>query len=276
MSLNIGGSKSKGSSSQISRPAEWVEQASQRGVGYAEDIFNRGPQAYEGPRVAQLSGLEQQGLAMAGRDRTSPWLEKSAGAFGRAEEVGRRSAVDGLDRYMNPYTKNVLDVANRELGRTYDRQLTDLRGTAASRGAFGGSRQAMLEGQAQRNFLEQQGDLYARGRRNRPARALSASERDLSREAAGALAAAGGYGQIGGQFGQLQGQQLQELMGAGGLERGIEQGALDARYGDFLRIQDTEREDLDRYLASIRAGDYTRTGEGTQRSSSTSFGAGLG
>jgi hypothetical protein len=177
---------------------------------------------------------------------------------------------------MNPYTKNVLDVANRELGRTYDRQLTDLRGTAASRGAFGGSRQAMLEGQAQRNFLEQQGDLYARGLADSYDRALSASERDLSREAAGALAAAGGYGQIGGQFGQLQGQQLQELMGAGGLERGIEQGALDARYGDFLRIQDTEREDLDRYLASIRAGDYTRTGEGTQRSSSTSFGAGLG
>jgi len=229
---------------------------------------------FGGNRAAGLSGNEQMASNLAQQDNYSGMLDRSSQAYGSLGDIAGQSSVSNLDQYINPYTKNVLDIANKELGRSYDQQMTDLRGTAASRGAFGGSRQAILEGAAQRNFLEKQKDLYAQGMADAYDRAVSARGTDLGREFQGALAQGQGFSNLGQQYAGMTNDQIRALMATGETERGIEQMGLDANYQEFLRQQGQSREDLDRYLGSLGAGDYTRTGTGSTRSSGMSLGLG--
>lgn len=252
-----GGSRRQRTSSA---PAPWVEQASQRGVQYAENQLQNPMQAYQGARVAQMTDAERNAGRMAAQDRYSPLIGQSQEAYGRVGEISSRRSTEGLQDYINPYTKNVLDISNRELGRSYDQARSRLQGQAASRGAFGGSRQALLESGLERNFLQSQGDLYSRGMADAYDRAMSANQADLTRAGQGALAEASGYGNLAGQYADMTNDQIRALMATGETERGIAQGALDADYEAYLRGQAQQTEALDRYLASIRAGDYSRTG----------------
>lgn len=276
MGISIGGSSGSSRSSQTSSPAQWVEDASRRGVGYAENMFNTNYRPYQGQRVAGLSENEQRAQQLAQNMPGQSYLGQSEGALGRAGEIGATSAAGGINQYMNPYRENVLDIANRKMGREYDQSLNQLRGQAASRGAFGGSRQTMLESNLKRDFLEAQGGMYQQGLDSAYGQALQAAQGDLARNLQGALAQAQGYSQLGTQAAGLTADQIRMLMGTGEAGRGVEQARLDAPYEEFLRGQDIKREDLDRFLASIRAGDYTRTGEGRAKENSGSFGFSYG
>lgn len=257
---SITGSFSKSKSKSKSGPAQWVEDASKRGLGYAEANVNRGFVPYDGQRVASLSGNESRAMSLAGESQSSEDRDSARGALGQASDIFGKSSADGLDRFINPYTKGVLDISNRELGSSYDRQRAQLQRTAGARGAFGGSRQTMLESDLAENFLQGQGDLYQRGLADAYGRALDASAADLNRQGSGFLSTAGQYGALGAQADQSRAQQIEELLRTGGIGRGVEQAGYDANYGEYVRGQDYENEALDRYLASLRAGDYTRTG----------------
>lgn len=257
---SITGAFSKSKSKSKSGPSQWVEDASKRGVGYAESALQRGYQPYEGQRVAGLSGNESQAMSLAGAGDSGADRESARGALGQAASVFGKSSADNLDRFINPYTKGVLDISNRELGSSFDRQRAQLQRTAGARGAFGGSRQTMLESNLADDFLQNQADLYQRGLADAYGRALEASASDLNRQGQGFLGTAGQYGALGAQTDQARAQQIEELLRTGGIGRGIEQAGYDANYGEYTRGQDYENEALDRYLASLRAGDYTRTG----------------
>lgn len=66
-------------------------------------------------------------------------------------------------KYMSPYMQGVIDIAKREKGRDYAKQLTALNAQAASAGAFGGGRQAMERSQAARDYQQQLQDLETQG-----------------------------------------------------------------------------------------------------------------
>ena len=66
-------------------------------------------------------------------------------------------------KYMNPYEQGVIDIAKREKGRDYAKQLNALNAQAASAGAFGGGRQAMETSQASRDYQQQLQDLETQG-----------------------------------------------------------------------------------------------------------------
>lgn len=270
--VNLGLSSSKGSSKQTSKPAQWVEDASKRGVKYAEDALNRGYQGYDQPRVANLGANEVQAGALAGRDTYSQYLDSANDAYGRAGTISGTSAAAGIDQYINPYREKVLDISNRKLGENYDASLAALRGSAASRGAFGGSRQTMLESNLKRDMLQAQGDLYAKGLDAAYTTALGASQADLARQLQGALSQGAGYNQLATSAAGLNADQIRALMATGEAERGVRQGALDAQYEDFLRGQAYDQDALDRFLGSIRAGDYSRSGTGSSKESGMSLG----
>jgi len=270
--ISLGLSKSKSKNTSTSGPAKWVEEASKRGVGYAENALNRGFQPYQGERVAGMSGNEQRASALAGESTSSTDRDMARGAINQAASVFGRSSADGLDRFINPYVKGVLDISNRELGESFGRERQRLQGTAAARGAFGGSRGALLESRLTDDFLQNQSDLYQKGLADAYGRALGASENDLARQGSGFLNAAGQYGALGVQSDAARAQQIEELMRTGALGRGIEQAGYDANYGEYVRGQDYNNEALDRYLASIRAGDYTRTGTNTGSNSGVNLG----
>ena len=65
--------------------------------------------------------------------------------------------------YMSPYMQNVVDIQTREAQRQADIAGTQRGAQAAGAGAFGGSRQAIMDAEAARNLATQKGDIQAQG-----------------------------------------------------------------------------------------------------------------
>jgi hypothetical protein len=104
-------------------------------------------------QMAQQAGL--QGLASGAYQ---------PGEFS-AQQVGTRSITDlnNINAYMSPYMQNVVDAQLREAQREADIAATTRAGAATKAGAFGGSRQAIMDAEAQRNLALQKGDIQATG-----------------------------------------------------------------------------------------------------------------
>lgn len=65
--------------------------------------------------------------------------------------------------YMSPYMQNVVDVQQREAQRVSDIMGAQQRGQATQAGAYGGSRQALMESERLRNLAAQKGSIQAQG-----------------------------------------------------------------------------------------------------------------
>lgn len=69
-------------------------------------------------------------------------------------------------KYMSPYMQNVVDIQQREAQRQADIAGTQRGAQAAQAGAFGGSRQAIMNAEAARNLAQQKGDITAKGQQD--------------------------------------------------------------------------------------------------------------
>lgn len=69
-------------------------------------------------------------------------------------------------KYMSPYMQNVVDIQQREAQRQADIAGTQRGAQAAKTGAFGGSRQAIMDAEAARNLAQQKGDITAKGQQD--------------------------------------------------------------------------------------------------------------
>jgi len=85
--------------------------------------------------------------------------EYDAGTFGTDSFTGKGTAAN----YMSPYMQNVVDIQTREAQRMADIAGTQRGAQAAGAGAFGGSRQAIMDAEAARNLAQQKGDIQAQG-----------------------------------------------------------------------------------------------------------------
>lgn len=65
--------------------------------------------------------------------------------------------------FMSPYTQQVLDLQKQRATEDYNQQLEATRGQAAQAGAFGGTRQAVLEATGARDLAERQANIDAQG-----------------------------------------------------------------------------------------------------------------
>ena len=77
----------------------------------------------------------------------------------QSQQFGKQAA----DQYMSPYMQNVVDVQQREAQRQADITGTQRNAQAAQAGAFGGSRQAIMNAEAARNLATQKGGIQAQG-----------------------------------------------------------------------------------------------------------------
>jgi hypothetical protein len=78
----------------------------------------------------------------------------------RASTFTRPGAAEA---FMSPYQQAVTDIEKREATRASDIMGQQQQAQAAQRGAFGGSRSALIEAERQRNLGMQLGDIQARG-----------------------------------------------------------------------------------------------------------------
>lgn len=307
----FGGGKSS-SSSTLSLPPE-ITAASKDALNRARTIADRPYQTYGGPRVAPLSAGQQTAIDMA-QDTAGVWqpmlsqardlattggqplgMSYTAGTVTPQQVSTSRFDQAAADRYMNPFIKGALDPARREMEEASARARLERNASAVSRGAFGGSRQAIEDMRAEDDLIENIGDLYATGYAGAFDRALGAFTSDEARalQAAGmnqganlqadslneanragafrtnadialgdreAAARAGGQiAQLGALGSDLSTADLQRLLSTGALERGVGQQNLDLAHQDFLEQRDWDLRGLDTIIRALSGTPYERT-----------------
>jgi len=153
--------------------------------------------------------------------RIDPALEESLRA-GRAYQA-MATDPSQMAAYMSPYMQNVVDIEKREAQRQADIAATGRGAQAARAGAFGGSRQAIMEAEAGRNLQQQMADIQARGGQQAFQAAQQAQQ-------FGSELGLRGLGQ------GLQAQQAASQLGLSGLQQAIQA----QQYGQDLGLRGTQ------------------------------------
>jgi len=117
---------------------------------------------FSGPRIAKFSPEQEQAFAgvQAIQGASQPYF-RTAEALTASSALAPNAASVG--QFMNPYIQNVIDIQTREAERAADVERQRLAQRGVEAGAFGGSRQAILESEANRNLQQRLGDIQARG-----------------------------------------------------------------------------------------------------------------
>lgn len=159
---------------------------------YVEDMLGRSQalttqntyQPYTGQRVAGPTWLQNESYGAAGSMTPSPMI---GGANGIVQAVnndaasqrytpGTNTAITPINTqsqsfidpnvassYMNPYMQQVVDIQKREAIRNSDMQGQRDNAQAVGAGAFGGTRQALVDAERERNLGTQLNDIQAQG-----------------------------------------------------------------------------------------------------------------
>jgi len=137
-------------------------------------------QRYAGPSQLQrqafsgIAGLQTPGAFQQSTDlfsqagRTAGNFNYTPGQFGDLSYTPGQintglGPVGSITDYMNPYTQNVTNVLSREATRQSEIQRQADQGRLAQAGAYGGSRQAILDAERARNLSTQIGDITEKG-----------------------------------------------------------------------------------------------------------------
>lgn len=184
--------------------------------------------------------------------------------------------VGSVQDYMSPYMSAVTDIEAREARREADIGRQAEQGRLARAGAYGGSRQAIMEAERQRNLGTQIGDIRSKGLQSAYDRAM---EQRLKESELGLTAQK--YGDQSKQFGAEYGlKSLADQLAAGKEQRRIAQEPLDFGYQQFEKSVAAPRESTT-YMSSLLQGLPVRANTyepGTQGQSAISAGlqGGLG
>ena len=138
------------------------------------DVFGQktsAAQLQNAPEVsaAQLQGPERTSFERAEAERIQALplrdLQMRAAGDISAERIGTNSFTQPgtADAYMSPYMQSVVDIQKREAARQSGIQGTQQQAQAAQAGAFGGSRDAIMRAERERNLAQQMGDIQATG-----------------------------------------------------------------------------------------------------------------
>ena len=143
---------------------------------YVTDMLAKGAalsdmpyQAYGGPLTAGSSALQDQAFTGYGALDTSPttglgsFSAMGAPAMGDFSGMGDPSQPNIAAQYMNPYLQAALDPQLREARREADISRIADASRLTKAGAFGGSRQAIMESEGRRNLGQLQSDITAKG-----------------------------------------------------------------------------------------------------------------
>jgi hypothetical protein len=213
----------------------------------ARDLVTRPYQRYEGQRVAGLSGNEQQAgtIARESTGEAQGLVRKGVEQLDNMDEF----SGDTVKKYMNPYTEGVVDVALRKNKEAYLDNVNSLNAKSASIGAFGGDRATQLQSQAEKNYLQNAGDITATGYDQAYKEAISTWQGDNNRR----IASAEAYRAAGNDLTNMNSQQISDLMRTGGAGRAIDQLNLDVGYSDFVENRDWETNNLQPLLQLVGA-----------------------
>ena len=193
---------------------------------YVTDMLAKGQalsntpyQAYQGPLTAGASSLQQQAFSgLAGLT-----LPSNMGAY-----TPQTFGAEQAEQYMNPYLLASLDPQIAEARRQAEISRVQNAGRMTQAGAFGGSRQAILEAEGQRNLGTKLADITGTGYNTAYDKAMAQFNTEQGRQQT-AQENTNKYGM----------EVLAAQAGAGAVERGIASEDIAARQAQF----EAERDD---------------------------------
>jgi hypothetical protein len=160
-----GGGSAPAQTTQTQDLPDWAKPYAQEVLGKGAALTQTPYQAYTGERIAGFQPLQQtafQGAAtMAPSAATGEAVTRALGTSYDPYATGQFGAQ--ASQYMDPYMQNVVGIQQREAQRQADIAGTQRGAQAVQAGAFGGSRQAIMDAEAARNLAMQKGDIQARG-----------------------------------------------------------------------------------------------------------------
>jgi hypothetical protein len=211
----VAGQQTGTESSLSSWAGDYVTNMLGKGQALSETPY----QAYTGPLTAGASGLQQQAFqGVAGLA-----LPQNMGGFTPQSFTAQGTA----QQYMNPYIQSALDPQLNEARRQAEISRVADAGRLAKAGAFGGSRQAIMESELNRNLMAKQADITGAGYNTAYDRAMAQfnAEQQAARDAQN----------LTNQYGLSALGRQAEL---GGVQRGIESEGIAADYGQFKEERD--------------------------------------
>jgi len=222
--------------------APYVTDLLGKGMAYSGMGFT----PYTGQTTAGASQLENQafqGLAgLAGYTPTQFTPERA----GYSEFTGNE-----VSKYASPFISNVVSPQLREAQRQAEIQRIANAGKLVGSGAFGGSRQAIMEAEGDRNLQTLMSDITGKGYQSAFENAQQQFERDQARrmQAQGLNVQSGLEAQraqeASNQFGAGYGlDALARQLAGGQAQRGIEQAGLSSDYEQYLRQFNYPKEQL--------------------------------
>ena len=194
--------------------------------------------------------------ALTGVGSFAPFLQQGAEAVGQGiGQLGtaqQRVAAAGIDptsyqQFMNPFTEDVIATTQQDIADKGAQQQLQAQAQAVGSGAFGGSRQAVLQGQIAADVMDQQArtgaQLRSAGFQQAQNLAQQAAQQQLrqaqltgqlGQTVAGLGVQTAGLGQLGQQMGV---QDVNTLLGIGGLQQQQGQRELDVARANQLAQQ---------------------------------------
>lgn len=204
--------------SRSSTLSPWVGDYVTNALGQGAALAAAPYQAYQGPLTAGASNLQQQAFAGASDIASAGYTPGVfSGGFGATQ----------ANQYMNPYLQASLDPQLKELQRQSDIQRVADAGRLTGAGAFGGSRQAIMESEGRRNLLDKQAGLIGSGYKTAYDTGLGQFNKEREADEASRQFSAG--------FGLKSVGQLADL---GAIERGITSEGLAADKAQFEEERD--------------------------------------
>jgi hypothetical protein len=233
---------------------EYIQRASQETLNEARRVISRPAPIYGGNRIAGFSPDTTAGLRFL-RDNNPIGTQRMDEAYYAAQRGVDPITQEQIRENMNPFQQLVTEQNIRETQRQADIQANKIGAAAAQAGAFGGSRQGVIESNLNRDTQRQIGDIRQQGLASAYDRSVNFLENERARQLQGSNVL--GSAAIGGQ--NVANQASTTLLGAGQLVEEKAQQGLDIAYGDFLREFNYPIEQLG-FFSNIVAGQpYDRT-----------------
>ena len=205
-------------------------------------------QGYTLPDFQQAQFTYPQQLAFAnalqGIGAYQPFLDQARTATEQGQNllagIAQAPTAAQIASYSNPFQQQVIDATMAELDKAGAQASGQLAGQAVQGGVFGGSRYGVQQAELSKNLQDARAQALATLNQQNYQQALQGAQNQLERQRLAGLGIAslgGQFAQLGSQAQALGGQDVQNLLGIGGLQQQFAQQGLDiARQNQLQQI----------------------------------------
>jgi hypothetical protein len=275
----------------------WAKKAHKDLLARANTESQSPYQGYKGDQVADQNALTGQGIqaTQALSSGTNAKMETGYNSTGAAMDAAKSArdvslgsfatfGGDQASKYMSPYQQAVTDVVKRKANEDFARANIDRNSTAVSRGAFGGSRSAIIQSEADKNQAINLSDMQTKGLQDSWLNAMNQFNADRKADtdvqttnqkndqfkAEQLLSGANQQAKIGSDIYDNQAANADKIYEQGLREEGRTQAEIDAAMADFYAQRDHSKNEMNWY-SGIMSGNpvsYTNySGEGRSNAS---------